>query len=150
MRAADVFGRVGTGLFTSTSPELRRVVPENVNGRVKVKLVYVVLEAQYQSAITAAVKNINATNSKVRSLLVPYEELVPFFPCLSIGLFATHLSYRCASRWLATFSRSCATAKTLRRLSRMSPQQTFSLARSSSSRSLLIRQAAQPCGIGLR
>ncbi len=44
-------------------------MPENVNGRVKVKLVYVVLEAQYQSAVTAAVKNINAKNSKVGGLL---------------------------------------------------------------------------------
>ncbi|GIL44514.1 hypothetical protein Vafri_1964 [Volvox africanus] len=67
----------GTGLFTSTSPELRRVIPENVNGRVKVKVVYVVLEAQYQSAITAAVKNINAKNSKVCFEVVGYllEEL---------------------------------------------------------------------------
>jgi magnesium chelatase subunit H len=37
-----------------------------VNGRVKVKVVYVVLEAQYQSAVTAAVKAINAKNTKVR------------------------------------------------------------------------------------
>ncbi|KXZ56333.1 hypothetical protein GPECTOR_1g294 [Gonium pectorale] len=67
----------GTGLFTSTSPEMRRVVPENVNGRTKVKLVYVVLEAQYQSAVTAAVKNINAKNSKVCFEVVGYllEEL---------------------------------------------------------------------------
>lgn len=52
-------------MFTSTSPEMRRVVPDDVKGRVKVKVVYVVLEAQYQSAISAAVKNINAKNSKV-------------------------------------------------------------------------------------
>jgi len=56
----------GGGLFTSTNPEIRRVVPENVNGRTKLKVVYVVLEAQYQSALTAAVKNINATRDKVR------------------------------------------------------------------------------------
>lgn len=41
------------GLFTSTNPELRRVVPDNVAGRVKVKVVYTVLEAQYQSALSA-------------------------------------------------------------------------------------------------
>lgn len=41
------------GLFTSTNPELRRVVPDDVAGRVKVKVVYTVLEAQYQSALTA-------------------------------------------------------------------------------------------------
>lgn len=55
------------GLFTTTSPELRRVIPE-ANGRVVVKVVYTVLEAQYQSALTAAVKQINATNKTVRSM----------------------------------------------------------------------------------
>jgi len=67
----------GSGLFTSTSPEMRRVVPENTDGKVKVKVVYVVLEAQYQSALTAAVKNINAKNPKVAFELVGYllEEL---------------------------------------------------------------------------
>ena len=56
---------VGGGLFTSTNPEIRRVVPEDVNGRTRLKVVYVVLEAQYQSALTAAVRNINATRDKV-------------------------------------------------------------------------------------
>ncbi|PNG99313.1 Magnesium-chelatase subunit ChlH, chloroplastic, partial [Tetrabaena socialis] len=67
----------GTGLFTSTNPELRRVVPENVNGRTMVKVVYVVLEAQYQSALSGAVKNINAKNPKVCIEVVGYllEEL---------------------------------------------------------------------------
>ncbi|KAG2440917.1 hypothetical protein HXX76_003770 [Chlamydomonas incerta] len=67
----------GAGMFTSTSPEMRRVVPDDVKGRVKVKVVYVVLEAQYQSAITAAVKNINAKNPKVCFEVVGYllEEL---------------------------------------------------------------------------
>nr|CAC69537.1 Magnesium chelatase H-subunit [Chlamydomonas reinhardtii]CAC69552.1 Magnesium chelatase H subunit [Chlamydomonas reinhardtii] len=67
----------GAGMFTSTSPEMRRVVPDDVKGRVKVKVVYVVLEAQYQSAISAAVKNINAKNSKVCFEVVGYllEEL---------------------------------------------------------------------------
>ena len=36
-----------------------------MNGRTKLKVVYVVLEAQYQSALTAAVRNINATRDKV-------------------------------------------------------------------------------------
>ena len=64
-------------MFTSTSPEMRRIVPENVNGRTKVKLVYVVLEAQYQSSISAAIKNINAKNSKACFEVVGYllEEL---------------------------------------------------------------------------
>jgi magnesium chelatase subunit H len=63
-------------LFTSTNPELRRVIPE-VNGRVKVKVVYTVLEAQYQSALTAAVQAINASNKTVCFELVGYllEEL---------------------------------------------------------------------------
>lgn len=63
-------------MFTSTNPELRRVVPE-VNGRVKVKVVYTVLEAQYQSALTAAVQAINASNKTVCFELVGYllEEL---------------------------------------------------------------------------
>lgn len=56
-----------SGLFTSTDPESRRVKPESVNGRVVVKVVYVVLEAQYQSAISTAVKSINAKNPKVGS-----------------------------------------------------------------------------------
>jgi magnesium chelatase subunit H len=56
----------GKGLFTSTDPESRRVKPESVAGRVCVKVVYVVLEAQYQSAISAAVNSINSKNSKVR------------------------------------------------------------------------------------
>ena len=55
----------GGGLFTSTNPEIRRVVPESVDGRIKLKVVYVVLEAQYQSALTAAVRNINATRDQV-------------------------------------------------------------------------------------
>ena len=59
------YALAGGGLFTSTNPEIRRVVPEDVNGRTKLKVVYVVLEAQYQSALTAAVRNINATRDKV-------------------------------------------------------------------------------------
>ncbi|XP_024026565.1 LOW QUALITY PROTEIN: magnesium-chelatase subunit ChlH, chloroplastic [Morus notabilis] len=50
---------VGNGLFTQTSPEVRRIVPENNQGLPKVKIVYVVLEAQYQSALTSAVKSLN-------------------------------------------------------------------------------------------
>jgi magnesium chelatase subunit H len=52
-------------------------VPENENGRTRVKLVYVVLEAQYQSALSAAVRNINAKNSSVCFEVVGYllEEL---------------------------------------------------------------------------
>jgi magnesium chelatase subunit H len=52
------------GLFTSTNPETRRIRPDAVNGRVVVKVVYTVLEAQYQSAISQAVRNINSNNSQ--------------------------------------------------------------------------------------
>lgn len=51
-------------MFTNTTPELRRIVPQ-ANGRVTVKIVYTVLEAQYQSSISSAVNQINATNKDV-------------------------------------------------------------------------------------
>lgn len=62
-----VYACTGGGLFTSTNPETRRVVPEDVNGRIKLKVVYTLLEAQYESPLSQAVRNINATNSKVGS-----------------------------------------------------------------------------------
>jgi hypothetical protein len=49
----SIAGNGNKGLFTSTNPELRRVVPDDVAGRVKVKVVYTVLEAQYQSALSS-------------------------------------------------------------------------------------------------
>jgi len=56
---------------------MRRVVPDDVAGRVRVKVVYTVLEAQYQSALSAAVKAINAKNKTVCFEIVGYllEEL---------------------------------------------------------------------------
>jgi hypothetical protein len=65
LRGHWVLRVAGGGLFTSTNPEIRRVVPDSVDGRIKLKVVYVVLEAQYQSALTAAVRNINATRDQV-------------------------------------------------------------------------------------
>jgi magnesium chelatase subunit H len=64
------------GGFTSVDPESRRIVPE-ANGRTKIKVVYVVLESQYQSSLAAAVKNINAKRSEVCVEIVGYllEEL---------------------------------------------------------------------------
>ena len=50
--------------YTNVDPEVRRIVPE-AKGRVVVKVVYVVLESQYQSALSAAVNQLNATNDKV-------------------------------------------------------------------------------------
>lgn len=51
-------------MYTNTSPELRRIVPD-AKGRTKIKVVYVVLEAQYQSALTKAVQNINGKRENV-------------------------------------------------------------------------------------
>jgi hypothetical protein len=50
----------GPGLFTQSNPEDRRVVPDEVGDRAVFKVVYVVLESQYQSSISAACKRINA------------------------------------------------------------------------------------------
>jgi magnesium chelatase subunit H len=44
---------------SNSNPENRRVGPENVNGRKKFKVVYVVLESQYQASMTVACKRIN-------------------------------------------------------------------------------------------
>jgi len=65
------------GLFTQSNPEDRRVVPEDPNGRASFKVVYVVLESQYQSSITAACKRINAMQPDVCVECVGYilEEL---------------------------------------------------------------------------
>lgn len=51
----------GTGLFTSSKPEDRKVVPDPKDPRARkcVKIVYVVLESQYQSSMTAAAQKIN-------------------------------------------------------------------------------------------
>mmetsp|Transcript_22590 Transcript_22590/g.55044 ORF Transcript_22590/g.55044 Transcript_22590/m.55044 type:complete len:1462 (-) Transcript_22590:151-4536(-) len=53
------------GMFTQTKPEDRRVVPRDEKGRKKFKVVYVVLESQYQSSMTAACKNINKNQKDV-------------------------------------------------------------------------------------
>lgn len=68
-------GMMGGG-FTNVDPESRRIVPE-ANGRTKIKVVYVVLESQYQSSLSAAVSNINAKRSEVCIEIVGYllEEL---------------------------------------------------------------------------
>jgi magnesium chelatase subunit H len=65
------------GGFTATNSESRRVLPENPNGRPTMKVVYVVLESQYQSSMTAAVKRINAANPNMAVECVGYllEEL---------------------------------------------------------------------------
>ena len=64
-------------MFTATNAESRRIVPENPDGRPIMKVVYVVLESQYQSSMSAAVKRINAANPDMAVECVGYllEEL---------------------------------------------------------------------------
>lgn len=68
---------LGNGLFTQTSPDVRRIVPDNSRGLPTVKIVYVVLEAQYQSSLTAAVQALNAKGKHASYQIVGYlvEEL---------------------------------------------------------------------------
>ncbi|MCM1983533.1 magnesium chelatase subunit H [Lyngbya confervoides] len=46
-------------MFTNVKSTIRHIAPENLRGRSLVKVVYVVLEPQYQSALSAAVTSIN-------------------------------------------------------------------------------------------
>ncbi|MDX1978573.1 MAG: magnesium chelatase subunit H [Pseudanabaenaceae cyanobacterium bins.68] len=46
-------------MFTPVKPTIRQVMPDQLEGRALVKLVYVVLEPQYQSVISAAIASIN-------------------------------------------------------------------------------------------
>ncbi|KAF9593289.1 hypothetical protein IFM89_021045 [Coptis chinensis] len=68
---------VGNGLFTQTTQEVRRIVPDNKNGLPTVKIVYVVLEAQYQASLSAAVRNLNSIGKNASYEVVGYlvEEL---------------------------------------------------------------------------
>jgi magnesium chelatase subunit H len=54
-------------MFTHVASPLkcRHIAPDNLNGRLLVKVVYVVLEPQYQSALSSAIRSINANNSEV-------------------------------------------------------------------------------------
>ncbi|TKY62618.1 Magnesium-chelatase subunit ChlH [Spatholobus suberectus] len=68
---------IGNGLFTQTTPEVRRIVPEKDQNLPTVKIVYVVLEAQYQSSLTAAVLALNSNRKHASFGVVGYlvEEL---------------------------------------------------------------------------
>jgi hypothetical protein len=66
---------------SNSNPEDRRVTPENVNGRKKFKIVYVVLESQYQASMTVACKRINAA----QVLIVVVPKLVIESPLLDIA-----------------------------------------------------------------
>ncbi|WP_013322921.1 magnesium chelatase subunit H [Gloeothece verrucosa] len=52
-------------MFTHVKSTIRHIVPHDLNGRSLLKVVYVVLEPQYQSALSAAVKSINQNNPKI-------------------------------------------------------------------------------------
>jgi len=66
-----------SGMFTNSSPDTKRVVPSNMEGKTKFKIVYVVLESQYQSSLTKACESINAGKEGVAVEAVGYllEEL---------------------------------------------------------------------------
>lgn len=49
-------------MFTHVKPTIRHIVPDSLQGRALIKVVYVVLEPQYQSALSAAVRSINLTH----------------------------------------------------------------------------------------
>jgi hypothetical protein len=65
------------GMFTNSSPDTKRVVPTNMEGKTKFKVVYVVLESQYQSSLTKACNAINDGEQGVAVEAVGYllEEL---------------------------------------------------------------------------
>jgi len=52
-------------MFTHVKPTVRHIQPDALQGRALIKVVYVVLEPQYQSALSAAVRKINQTNASV-------------------------------------------------------------------------------------
>ncbi|MEM1310022.1 MAG: DUF3479 domain-containing protein, partial [Cyanobacteria bacterium P01_H01_bin.153] len=52
-------------MFTHVKPTVRHIQPDELNGRSLVKVVYVVLEPQYQSALSSAIRSINADNAEV-------------------------------------------------------------------------------------
>ncbi len=47
-------------MFTHVKSTIRHIAPDNLRGRNLIKVVYVVLESQYQSALSQAVRTINA------------------------------------------------------------------------------------------
>ena len=64
-------------MFTNVKSTIRHIVPDNLNGRSLLKVVYVVLEPQYQSALSAAVRQINQDNPNLAVKISGYliEEL---------------------------------------------------------------------------
>jgi len=66
-----------SGMFTNSSPETKRVLPPLDTKKTKFKIVYVVLESQYQSSLTKACNSINSGGENVAVEAVGYllEEL---------------------------------------------------------------------------
>ncbi len=52
-------------MFTHVKPTVRHIAPDDLKGRALINVVYVVLEPQYQSALSAAVRSINLNNPNV-------------------------------------------------------------------------------------
>ncbi|CBJ25524.1 Magnesium chelatase subunit H, putative chloroplast precursor [Ectocarpus siliculosus] len=65
------------GMFTTSNPDDRRVLPETRDGKAYFKVTYVVLESQYQSSLTKACQRINESRDDVCVECVGYllEEL---------------------------------------------------------------------------
>ena len=49
-------------MFTHVKPTIRHIAPDTLQGRSLIKVVYVVLEPQYQSSLSSAVRSINQNN----------------------------------------------------------------------------------------
>jgi len=52
-------------MFTHVKSTIRHIAPDNLRGRNLIKVVYVVLESQYQSALSQAVRSINALHEEL-------------------------------------------------------------------------------------
>ncbi|QZZ21338.1 magnesium chelatase subunit H [Leptothermofonsia sichuanensis E412] len=52
-------------MFTHVKPTVRHIAPDDLRGRSLIKVVYVVLEPQYQSSLSAAVRSINQNHSNL-------------------------------------------------------------------------------------
>ena len=52
-------------MFTQVKSTIRHITPDDLRGRKLIKVVYVVLESQYQSALSQAVREINANHPSV-------------------------------------------------------------------------------------
>jgi magnesium chelatase subunit H len=52
-------------MFTHVKSTIRHIAPHQLQGRHLIKVVYVVLESQYQSALSQAVRAINENNPNV-------------------------------------------------------------------------------------